>query len=118
MASGEAGRNETEGMLPLREHSHRLPLTRSPHGIQERPCASAESAEPSEASPLDKEQQIALLAKKVVASVMNVFEKSCEPGTPSACEPRPEGSQKEQPLARRASQVGKPIEKKPRKRNL
>ncbi|XP_032054180.1 uncharacterized protein LOC116495647 [Aythya fuligula] len=67
---------------------------------------------PSEASPLDKEQQIALLAKKVMVNVMKVFEKSWEPGTPSASEPRPEARQKEQPLARRASQVGKPKEKK------
>ncbi|XP_068556602.1 fibrous sheath-interacting protein 2-like [Anas acuta] len=89
-------------------------LKRSLHGIQERPCASAESEEPSEASPLDKEQQIALLAKKVVANVMKALEKSWESGTPSASEPRPEGSQKEQLLARRASQVGKPNEKKPR----
>lgn len=81
---------------------------RSPHGIQERPRASAENAEPSETSPLDKEQQIALLAKKVVASVMKVFEKSWESGTPSASEPRPKARQKVQLLARRASQVGKP----------
>eukprot|EP00075_Anas_platyrhynchos_P009409 XP_027298662.1 uncharacterized protein LOC113839652 [Anas platyrhynchos] len=89
-------------------------LKRSPHGIQERPCASAESEMPSEASPLDKEQQIALLSKKVVASVMKAVEKFWESGTPSASEPRPEAGQKEQPLARRASHVGKPEEKKPR----
>ena len=86
-------------------------LKRSPHGIQERPCASTESAEPSEKS-LDKEQQIALLAKKVVASVMKVIEKSWESDTPSASEPRPESMQKEQPLARSVSQVGKAEENK------
>ncbi|XP_047902311.2 titin homolog [Anser cygnoides] len=89
-------------------------LKRAPHKSQERLCGSAKSAEPSETSPLDKEEEIALLAKKVVASVMKLFEKSWESGTPSASEPRPAARQKEQPVARTAFQVGKLAEKKSR----
>ena len=73
--------------------------------IRERLCASARRAEPLELSPPDRVQEMAQVAKGLVATMLESLGKRLASTTSQASEPGP--------TARGATRVGKTTEEKP-----
>lgn len=103
---------EVLGRVKALDQSVRI-LRRAPHEVSGRLFASARGAEPLDASPADRRDEIRLVAEGIVATVWESFGELLVSSTSDAAEPGPAGRQKLSELvAGRATQAGKSREER------